>query len=308
VLIGAIMEHIEEAGVHSGDSTCVIPPQSLSTAVRERIKDYTRQIALSLQVKGLVNLQLAVKDGTVYVLEVNPRSSRTIPYVAKATGIPLAKLAAKVMLGHKLREFETIVREFEHVAVKEVVLPFAKFKGVDSILGPEMKSTGEVMGIADSFATAFYKAELAAANPLPAESNGTVFISVCDADKEEIVAVARTLQKTGLAIVGTAGTVEYLRQRGIDAGRLQKIQHGSPNVVELMHARAVNLVINTPTDKQSYKDGYLIRRSCIDLGIPYITTMPAAKAAAAAILKMHTHGGELAVKSINEYFAAGVGT
>jgi len=308
VLIGAIMEHIEEAGVHSGDSTCVIPPQSLSPAVREMIKDYTRQIALSLQVKGLVNLQMAVKEGTVYVLEVNPRSSRTIPYVAKATGIPLAKLAAKVMLGHKLREFETIVREFDHVAVKEVVLPFAKFRGVDIILGPEMKSTGEVMGIADSFATAFYKAELAAANPLPADSNGTVFISVCDADKEEIVAVARILRETGLAIVGTAGTVEYLRQRGIDAGRLQKIQHGSPNVVELMHARAVNLVINTPTDKQSYKDGYLIRRSCIDLGIPYITTLSAAKAAAAAILEMHAHGGELAVKSINEYFAAGVGT
>ncbi len=307
VLIGAIMEHIEEAGVHSGDSTCVIPSQSLSPAVRETITDYTTRIALSLQVKGLMNLQMAVKEDTVYVLEVNPRSSRTIPYVAKATGVPLAKLAAKVMLGHKLREFETIVRDSEHVAVKEVVLPFAKFKGVDSILGPEMKSTGEVMGVADSFATAFYKAELAAANPLPLNSNDTVFISVCDADKEEIVAVARTLRETGLTIVGTAGTVEHLRQRGVKAQQLQKIQHGSPNVVELMYTRAVNLVINTPTDKQSYKDGYLIRRNCIDLGIPYITTMPAAKAAAAAIRQMRAHDGELTVKSISEYFAAEAG-
>jgi len=303
VLIGAIMEHIEEAGVHSGDSTCVIPPQSLSKDVIERIRDYVTRIALSLYIKGLLNIQMAVKDDVVYVLEVNPRSSRTIPYVAKATGIPLAKLAAKVMLNHKLRDFGITEREFKHVAVKEVVLPFSKFKGVDIILGPEMKSTGEVMGIDCRFDRAFYKAELAAANPLPSERFGTVFISVCDDDKDEIVEIAQTLKDAGLAIVGTPGTVDHLKSLGIGAGKLKKIQHGSPNVVELMHAQKVNLVINTPTDKQSYKDGYQIRRSCIDLGIPYLTTIQAAKAAASAIAGMNESGGAIEVKSINEYFA-----
>ncbi len=303
VLIGAIMEHIEEAGVHSGDSTCVIPPQSLSEETIGTIRDYVTRIALSLQIRGLLNIQMAVKEGVVYVLEVNPRSSRTIPFVAKATGIPLAKLAAKVMLGHKLRDFEIKERAYEHVAVKEVVLPFAKFPGVDIILGPEMKSTGEVMGIDNEFARAFFKAELAATNPLPSGGNGTIFISVCDDDKEGIVAVAEKLRDAGLSIVGTAGTVEYLEAHGIAAGKLKKIQHGSPNVVEMMHAGAINLVINTPTNKQSYKDGYLIRRSCIDLGIPYITTMQAAKAAASAIRSLKESGGKIEVKSINEYFA-----
>jgi carbamoyl-phosphate synthase large subunit len=303
VLIGAIMEHIEEAGVHSGDSTCVIPPQSLSEETIRTIRDYVTRIALSLQIRGLLNIQMAVKDGVVYVLEVNPRSSRTIPFVAKATGIPLAKLAAKVMLGHKLRDFKIKERAYGHVAVKEVVLPFAKFQGVDIILGPEMKSTGEVMGIDNDFARAFFKAELAAANPLPSGGDGTIFISVCDDDKEGIVAVAEKLRDAGLSIAGTAGTVEYLEAHGIAAAKLKKIQHGSPNVVVMMHAGAINLVINTPTNKQSYKDGYLIRRSCIDLGIPYITTMQAAKAAASAIHSLKESGGKIEVKSINEYFA-----
>ncbi|MFC1787452.1 carbamoyl-phosphate synthase large subunit [Halobacteriota archaeon] len=303
VLIGAIMEHIEEAGVHSGDSSCVIPPQSLSEEIIEKIKDYVRRIALSLEIKGLLNIQMAIKDDVVYVLEVNPRSSRTIPYVAKATGIPLAKLAAKVMLGHQLRDFGVTEREVRHVAVKEVVLPFSKLNGVDTILGPEMKSTGEVMGINGGFDKAFYKAELAADNSLPTDSNSTVFVSVCDEDKEEIVEVARTLQEVGISIVGTDGTANYLRRRGIEARKLKKIQEGSPNVLEMMHAQAVNLVINTLTDKQSSKDGYQIRRRCIDLGIPYITTIPAAKAAASAIAKMKESGWAIEVKSINEYFA-----
>jgi len=305
VLIGAIMEHIEEAGIHSGDATCVIPPQSLSNEVIEKIREYTKRIALSLQIKGLLNVQMVVKDGVVYVLEVNPRASRTIPYVAKATGIPLAKLAAKVMLEHKLRELEIKERDVEHVAVKEVVLPFSKLKGVDTILGPEMKSTGEVMGIDYEFDKAFFKAELAADNPLPVDSASTVFISVCDEDKEAAVKVAQKLTEAGLSIVGTAGTVVYLRERGIDAEPLKKLHEGSPNVVELMHSseNRIKLVINTPTDKQSYKDGYQIRRSCIDLGIPYVTTMQAAKAAASAILRMRKSGGEIKVKSLNEYFA-----
>ena len=315
VLIGAIMEHIEEAGIHSGDSACVIPPQSLSEEVIETIREYVRRIALGLQIKGLLNIQMAVKDDMVYVLEVNPRSSRTIPYVAKATGIPLAKLAAKVMLEHKLRDLdvkkpffkkESFTKEkykegeLGHVAVKEVVLPFLKFTGVDTILGPEMKSTGEVMGIDDEFDKAFFKSELAADNPLPLDMGSTVFISVCEEDKEEIVSVARTLKEAKLSIAGTKGTVEYLRQHGIDAGKLKKLQEGSPNVIEMMHSQEIKLVINTPTDKQSYKDGYQIRRACIDLGIPYITTMQAAKAAASAILRMKC--SEIDVKSVNEYF------
>lgn len=303
VLIGAIMEHIEEAGVHSGDSSCVIPPQSLSKDVIEKIKDYVRKIAISLKIKGLLNIQMAIKDDVVYVLEVNPRSSRTIPYVAKATGIQLAKIATKVMLGHKLRDLGVMERGVGHVAVKEVVLPFSKLKGVDTVLGPEMKSTGEVMGINRGFDKAFYKAELAAYNPLPTDSNSTVFVSVCDEDKEDVVEVARKLQEVGISIVGTDGTVNYLRQRGVEARELKKIQEGSPNVLEMMHAQTVNLVINTLTGKQSSKDSYQIRRSCIDLGIPYLTTIPAAKAAASAIAKMNESQGTIEVKSINEYFA-----
>jgi carbamoyl-phosphate synthase large subunit len=303
VLIGAIMEHIEEAGVHSGDSSCVIPPQSLSKELIEKIKDYVRKIAISLKIKGLLNIQMAIKDDVVYVLEVNPRSSRTIPYVAKATGIQLSKLATKVMLGHQLRDLGVMEREVGHAAVKEVVLPFSKLKGVDTILEPEMKSTGEVMGINGRFDKAFYKAELAAYNPLPTDSNSTVFVSVCDEDKEGVVEVARKLQEVGISIVGTDGTVNYLRQRGVEARKLKKIQEGSPNVLEMMHAQKVNLVINTLTGKQSSKDSYQIRRSCIDLGIPYLTTIPAAKAAASAIAKMNESQGTIEVKSINEYFA-----
>ena len=300
VLIGAIMEHIEEAGVHSGDSACVIPPQSLSMGVIETVRDYTRRIALGLQIQGLLNIQMAVKDDVVYVLEVNPRSSRTIPFVAKATGLPLAKLAAKVMLGHKLKDMEVNEVELGHVAVKEVVLPFLKFTGVDTILGPEMKSTGEVMGIDDEFDKAFFKSELAAYNPLPLDRGSTVFISVCEEDRAAIEAVAQNLKKAGLSIVGTKGTVEYLRLCGIDAKKLKKLQDGSPNVIEMMHTQEIKLVINTPTDKQSYKDGSQIRRACIELGVPYITTLPAAKAAASAILGMQ--GSEMKVKSVNEYF------
>lgn len=311
VLIGAIMEHIEEAGVHSGDSACVIPPQSLPVAVIDTVRDYTRRIALGLQIKGLLNIQMAVKDDVVYVLEVNPRSSRTIPYVAKATGVPLAKLAATVMLGHKLTDLGVKEGSFllsngfnpqqlGHVAVKEVVLPFLKFTGVDSILGPEMKSTGEVMGIDDEFDKAFFKSELAAYNPLPLDMGSTVFISVCEEDRAVIGGVAQNLKEAGLSIVGTKGTVDYLKQCGIDAKELKKLQDGSPNVIEMMHSQEIKLVINTPTDKQSYKDGSQIRRACIELGVPYITTMQAAKAAASAILGMKSR--EIEVKSINEYF------
>ena len=304
VLIGAIMEHIEEAGIHSGDSACVIPPQSLSEEVIEQVRDYMQRIALNLRIKGLINIQMAAKDGTVYVLEVNPRASRTIPYVAKATGIPLAKLAAKVMLGYKLRDMGVKEQEpaLRHVAVKEVVLPFMKLRGVDTVLRPEMKSTGEVMGIDNGFDRAFFKAELAAGNPLPLDSNAMIFISVRDEDKEEIVEVVRKLREAGLAIVATEGTATYLRRRGLAVKELKKLHEGSPNVIELMRTGKIKLVINTITDRQSYRDGYLIRRACIDLNVPYITTKEAAKAAASAILGMKKSGYGLEAKSINGYF------
>jgi carbamoyl-phosphate synthase large subunit len=281
VLIGGIMEHIEEAGVHSGDSACVIPAQSLSTSVIERVRDYTRRIALDLGVIGLMNLQLAVKDDTVYVLEANPRASRTVPFVSKATGIPLAKVAAKVMLGRPLASLGYTERSFDHVAVKEVLLPFNKLPGVDTVLGPEMKSTGEVMGIDYDFGRAYYKALIAADNALP--SSGNVFISVTGDQHRELVAIARILADLGLSIYGTQGTVENLQEAGIEAQLVRKVQEGSPNVIDMMRKGEIQLIVNTPADKASRQDHYQIMRMAVDYGIPYITTLAAAKAAALAI-------------------------
>ena len=281
VLIGGIMEHIEEAGVHSGDSACVIPPQSLSDSVIQRVRDYTVRLALAIGTVGLINIQYAVKDDVVYVLEANPRASRTVPFVSKATGIPLAKVAAKTMLGKKLKGLGYVEKEINHVAVKEVLLPFNKLPGVDTVLGPEMKSTGEVMGIDYGFGRAFYKACTAADNELPLEGN--VFISVTDEQKDEIVPVARKLADQGLVLYGTSGTVEALTRAGITAHLVRKVQEGSPNVIDMMRRGEVDLIINTPAGKKSRQDHYEIMRATMDYGIPYITTMQAARAAAMAI-------------------------
>ncbi|MDH7592918.1 MAG: carbamoyl-phosphate synthase large subunit [Methanomicrobiales archaeon] len=281
VLIGGIMEHIEEAGVHSGDSACVIPSQSLSADVLAHLKDYTRRIALELGVVGLINIQYAVKEGVVYVLEANPRASRTVPFASKATGIPLAKVAAKVMIGKKLRDMDYREKSVGHVAVKEVLLPFNRLPGVDTVLGPEMKSTGEVMGIDMDFGRAFYKASISADNPLPTQGN--VFLSISDEQKMEIAPIAKKLKKLGLNIFGTSGTVEFLNQIGVEAGMLRKVQEGSPNVIDMMRNGEIALIINTPTDKQSRQDHYQIMREAVDHGIPYITTIQAARAAASAI-------------------------
>jgi carbamoyl-phosphate synthase large subunit len=281
VLIGGIMEHIEEAGVHSGDSACVIPTQSLSPAILERVKDYTRKIAIGLGVVGLVNLQLAVKDEIVYVLEANPRASRTVPFVSKATGIPLAKIAAKVMIGKKLKDIGYTERPFCHVAVKEVLLPFNKLPGVDTVLGPEMKSTGEVMGIDYDFGRAYYKASISADNELPVEGN--VFISVSNEQKDIVIDIARKLKALGLTLYGTSGTVEYLTQAGIEANLVRKVQEGSPNVIDLLRQGEIRLIVNTPVDKQSRQDHYQIMRAAVDYSVPYITTVQAAYAAAMAI-------------------------
>ncbi|MCW7079415.1 MAG: carbamoyl-phosphate synthase large subunit [Canidatus Methanoxibalbensis ujae] len=305
VLIGAIMEHIEQAGIHSGDSACVIPPLTLSEKTLNTIREYVKKIAKALNICGLMNVQLAVKDDVVYVLEVNPRASRTVPFVSKATGIPLAKIAAKVMIGKKLRELGVNERRLNHFAVKEVVLPFIKLPHSAPLLGPEMKSTGEVMGIASSFEEAFFKAQLAAENPLPLPSKHTasVFISVCDEDKEKAVEVARKLSEANMRIFATDGTAKFLRERGIKVSTVGKLHEDNQmNIIDMLLEREIQLVINTVRDKYAYKDAHIIRRACVDFRIPYITTMNAANAAADAILRMK----EISVKSLNEYLMRSV--
>jgi carbamoyl-phosphate synthase large subunit len=292
------MEHIEEAGIHSGDSSCVIPPQGITGEVQDTVRDYVRRIALRLGVIGLLNIQLAFRRGKVYVLEANPRSSRTIPFVSKATGVPLAKLAAKVMLGHTLTELGfTEEPRPTHISVKEVVLPFDKLPGADPLLGPEMKSTGEVMGIDRNFDLAFFKAALAASNALP--TSGTVFISVNNVDKPIMVPAVKEMSAMGLNLVGTSGTAEYMSQHGVEVRRLKKIYEGSPNVVDLMETDDVQLIINTPTAYLARRDGYDIRRNAVDYGVPYLTTVQAALAAVKAMKAMRD--GDFEVRSLQEY-------
>ena len=298
VLIGAIMEHTEEAGIHSGDSACVIPPQTIPSHILEKVREYMKQIAIALNVKGLVNIQMAYKNDTVYVLEANPRSSRTIPFVSKATGLPLAKIAAKVIMGRSLQELGYTQEVIPaNVSVKEVLLPFDRLPGADPLLGPEMKSTGEVMGIDTNFAHAFFKAQLSAENELPLK--GTVFMSIRQKDKEHIATVARKLQGAGLRLIGTKGTAAYLQSKGIQMETIQKVSEGSPNVVDLIHENKVQLIINTPTNKQSRSDGYQIRRAAVDYKIPYITTIQAALASADAIVAMKLE--KITIKPIKEY-------
>ena len=281
VLIGGIMEHIEQAGIHSGDSACVIPTQSLPPDVIDTVREHTRKLALGLGVIGLVNLQMAVKDNIVYILEANPRASRTVPFVSKATGVPIAKIAAKVMIGRRLNDLGYSEREIEHVAVKEVLLPFNKLAGVDTMLGPEMKSTGEVMGIDYDFGLAFYKACISADNELPLKGN--IFISVNMEQKNDVIPIARKLRDLGLILYGTEGTVDYLHEAGVEANLVRKVQEGSPNVLDMMRHGEIRLIINTPQDKKSREDHYQIMRAAVDFQIPYITTLQAARAAALAI-------------------------
>ncbi len=296
VLIGGVMEHIEQAGIHSGDSACVVPPQSVTPEILTRVERYVKEIARSLNAVGLLNIQMAVKDGEIYLLEANPRSSRTVPYLSKATGIPLAKLAAKAMVGKKLSEMEYPRKSRGNVAVKEVVSPFENLPGVDPILGPEMQSTGEVMGIAPSFDGAYYKAQLAAENELP--KTGTVLLSVRDEDKSKIVPIARGLEEAGLSLLGTEGTVNYLRKEGLEISEVKKVSQGSPNILDRIDD--IDLIINTPTrGEKPHRDGFKIRRAAVDLKIPYITNLKAAHAAVRAI--KNSNQKELKVKTIQEY-------
>lgn len=285
VFICGIMEHIEEAGIHSGDSACVLPPINLSKDTVRQIEDITRKLALELGVKGFLNVQLAIKDNDIFVLEANPRASRTIPFVSKAIGIPLARLATKVLLGAKLKDLKIPKRVIsKHVSVKEVVLPFRKFPGVDILLGPEMRSTGEVMGIDGTFEMAFAKAEEAAGQKLPL--SGTVFISVADADKPKILSTAKSFEELGFQILATKGTGLYLKENGISVNTVGKVSEGRPNVIDMLISRKIHLVINTPFGKETRTDGYYIRTTAVSNGIPCITTVSGAKAAVSAIQEL----------------------
>jgi carbamoyl-phosphate synthase large subunit len=305
VVIAGIMEHIEEAGIHSGDSSCVLPSVSLKAEVLAQIRDYTARLARALHVVGLMNVQYAIQQDKVYVLEVNPRASRTIPYVSKATGVPLAKVAARLMTGRKLRDLhlpivhmngvkELAVRDF--YAVKSPVFPFNKFRGVDTILGPEMRSTGEVMGISSTFGQAFAKAQLAAGQRLPLE--GIVFISVNDHDKRFVASVAKDLAAAGLKIIATRGTAAALTRAGIEIEAVFKVNEGRPNVVDLIKNGKVHLVINTPLGRESFYDEKSIRRAAVRYNVPCITTLSAASAAARGIRAMK--GQEVDVAALQD--------
>lgn len=302
VFIGAVMEQLEEAGVHSGDSACVIPAQTLAPEVVATIEDYTRRIARALKVVGCVNLQMAVKDGTVYILEANPRASRTVPYVSKAIGIPLAKIATKVMLGGRLKDFDLKKRGENSVSVKVPVWPFQKLPGVDAILSPEMKSTGESMGWDRSFGVAYYKGLLAAGARLPLE--GTVYMTVRDQDKPKLVPVAAKLAALGLTLCATKGTATHLREHGLKVETVFRVsERQAPDALDLMRRGKIRLIINTPTEGSGAKrDGAAMRRLAVDLGIPFITMMSAARAAALAIEA--AQAATIEVRSSSEYLDA----
>ena len=298
VVIGGVMEHIEEAGIHSGDSACSLPAFSLPSETIDEIKKQTFALARELKVIGLMNIQFAVKDGTVYIIEVNPRASRTIPFVSKTIGIPLAKIAARVMAGKTLKELGfTVEKSFSHIAVKESVFPFNKFHDVDVLLGPEMKSTGEVMGIDTIFGRAFAKSQLATGVKLPLD--GTAFISVKDSDKPKTVAIGRELLEMGYRLIATRGTADYLGKNGVKASAINKVKEGSPHCVEAIEAKQINIVINTSFGEQSIKDSFSLRRSSLNQNLPYCTTMAGASALVNALKFLKED--DLSVKSIQEY-------
>lgn len=298
VFIAGIMEHIEEAGVHSGDSACVIPPQTIPEHILNTIREYSTKLALELDVKGLMNIQYAVKldEEMVYIIEANPRASRTVPFVSKAIGVPLAKVATWIMTGAKLKDFNlTKEIKIDHVAVKESVFPFLKLPESDTVLGPEMKSTGESIGVDENFGMAFYKSQLAAGMDLPKE--GKIFISVKEQDKKKIRPIAEKAANLGFELAATSGTADAAK--GVDIEKIKKVSQGSPNIRDAILNKEIDLIINTSEGKQSAQDGYIIRRLAIELGIPYVTTLSGARAALNAIEAIQNN--EITVKSLNEH-------
>jgi carbamoyl-phosphate synthase large subunit len=300
VFIAGIMEHIEEAGIHSGDSACSLPPQNLSDDIIAELERQTRELAFALKVGGLMNVQYALKDGVIYLLEVNPRASRTVPFVAKVIGQPIAKVAARIMAGEPLAQFGLKKQHLNHIAVKEAVFPFNRFPGVDTVLGPEMKSTGEVIGLDTDFAIAFAKSQLGAGSKVP--SSGTVFISVRDSDKPLIVDAIRHIENAGFKIVATGGTQKYLVENSIKAERINKVLEGRPHIVDLMKNGGVQLVINTTDGAKAVSDSRDIRRTALLSRIPYYTTIRGAVAAIDGIVAFNR--GELSVRSVQDYFTA----
>jgi carbamoyl-phosphate synthase large subunit len=317
VVIGGIMQHIEEAGIHSGDSSCVLPAVDIPQPLLERMRDYTFKLARALKVVGLMNIQFAIprgngasgngaESGKVYVLEVNPRASRTVPYVSKATGVPMAKIAARLMTGRKLREFlpSNIERRADldtgsFYYVKSPVFPWNKFPGVDTVLGPEMKSTGEVMGVADNFGEAFAKAQLAAGQKLP--TSGAVFLSVNDHDKHVVAPVARKFVDMGFKLVATAGTAAVIEAAGMNVERVYKVKEGRPNVVDFIKGQRIQLIVNTPSGLEPWFDEKAIRRAAVTARIPTITTLAAARAAAEGISALQR--GEANVHALQQLHA-----
>jgi carbamoyl-phosphate synthase large subunit len=300
VVIAGIQQHIEEAGIHSGDSSCVLPPWGIKPEHLDDMRRYTRELALALGVVGLMNIQFAISGDTVYVLEVNPRASRTVPFVSKATGVPLAKIAARLMIGRKLSEFNLPDElQVERFYIKTPVFPFVKFLGVDPILGPEMRSTGEVMGVAEGFGGAFLKAQLGAGTKLPSE--GSVFISVNDQDKRALLELARQLHEMGFKLVATRGTQKRLEAAGVPCEFVYKVNEGRPNITDLVKSRQIDLIINTPLGKTSFYDERAIRRAAMQYSVPCITTMTGAVATVAAIRALREE--QLEVRSLQDYHA-----
>jgi carbamoyl-phosphate synthase large subunit len=299
-VIGGVMQHIEDAGIHSGDSACVLPPYLITEAQVEEMRRHTRAFAERLGVVGLLNVQFAIKNGIVYVLEVNPRASRTVPFVSKTTGVPLASLAAAVMVGKTLEELglhDDVLQPY--VAVKEAVFPFSKLQGVDLLLGPEMRSTGEVMGIADSFGMAFAKAQISAEGALPLQ--GSVFLTVNNHDKANLVPIARRFHGLGFRLFGTEGTAKYLRARGIPIERVLKVHEGRPNAIDLLVSGQIQLLVNTPLGKLTQQDDYTIRRAALQHRVPYTTTLSATSAACDAIIALRSRAGD--VRALQEWHA-----
>jgi carbamoyl-phosphate synthase large subunit len=300
VVVAGVLQHIEEAGVHSGDSACSIPPSSLGAKVVKEIERQTRELALALKVKGLMNVQFAVKDDEVYLIEVNPRASRTVPFVAKAIGRPVAKIAARVMAGEALSKLGDLRRKMSYIAVKESVFPFARFPGTDPVLGPEMKSTGEVMGIDKDFDIAFAKALLGAGMALP--DRGTAFVSVKDADKDNIIPAAEKLVELGFSLIATGGTAEHLAKKGLPVSQVNKVAQGRPHIVDRLLDGDVDLVFNTTEGWQSLKDSHSIRTTALNKKVPYFTTAAASLAAARSIEAVR--GQALEVASLQSYYSA----
>ena len=304
VYIAGIMEHIEEAGVHSGDSACSLPPHSLKPATIRELERQTRALALALNVVGLMNVQYAIKNGEIYVLEVNPRASRTVPFVAKVIGKPVAKIAARIMAGETLASFKLEPQRFDpgaahHIGVKEAVFPFARFPGVDTVLGPEMKSTGEVMGLDRSFEVAFAKSQLGGGSRVPRE--GTVFVSVRDVDKPRILDAVRVLRELGFEVMATSGTQRFLTAHGIEAAKVNKVLEGRPHIVDRITNGGVQLVFNTTEGATALADSRSLRRAALLHKVPYYTTLSGAVAAAQGIKAQLA--GDLEVRALQSYFS-----